>query len=71
MIMNDKNGIQEPSGSVTTKAEDKIVTDGRTTVKPAPNQQIQKRYMNLLVLIALEMSKEMGSELKRETTRDE
>jgi len=44
--MDDKNDIQEPSRSVTTKAEDKIVTDGRTTVKPLPNQQIQKRYMN-------------------------
>jgi len=44
--MNDKNDLQEPSGSVTTKAEDKIVTDGRTTVKPLLNQQIQKRYMN-------------------------
>jgi len=64
--MDDKNDIQEPAWS-----EDKIVTDGRTTVKPAPNQQIQKRYMNLLVLIALEMSKELRSELERETTRDE
>ena len=44
--MDYKNDKQEPSGSVTTKAEDKIVTDGRTTVKPLPNQQIQKRYMN-------------------------
>jgi hypothetical protein len=25
-------------GSVMTKAEDKIVTDGRTTVKPVSNQ---------------------------------
>ncbi|MGA9152148.1 MAG: PAC2 family protein [Candidatus Nitrosopolaris sp.] len=44
--MDDKNDIQEPAGSVTTKAEDKIVTDGRTAVKPLPNQHIQKRYMN-------------------------
>ena len=44
--MDYKNDKQEPSGSVTTKAEDKIVTDGRTTVKPLPNQQIRKRYMN-------------------------
>jgi hypothetical protein len=47
--MDDKNDIQEPAdsfGSVTTKAEDKVVTDGRITVKPVPNQQIQKRYMN-------------------------
>jgi uncharacterized protein len=47
--MDDKNDIQKPAdsfGSVMTKAEDKIVTDGRTTVKPVPNQQIQKRYMN-------------------------
>ena len=47
--MDYKNEIHEPadsSGSVTTKAEDKIVPDGRTTVKPLPNQQIQKRYIN-------------------------
>jgi hypothetical protein len=47
--MDDKNDIQEPAdsfGSVMTKAEDKVVTDGMTTVKSVPNQQIQKRYMN-------------------------
>jgi uncharacterized protein len=47
--MDDKNDIQKPAdsfGSVMTKSEDKIVTDGRTTVKPVPPQQIQKRYMN-------------------------
>ena len=47
--MDDKNDIQKSAdsfGSVMTKAEDKIVTDGRTTVKPVPKQQIQKRYMN-------------------------
>jgi uncharacterized protein len=44
--MDDKNDIQAPMGSVTKEAEDKVVTDGRTTVKPVPNQQIQKRYMN-------------------------
>jgi hypothetical protein len=39
--MDDKNDIQElPDSfwSVMTKAEDKIVTDGRTTVKPVSNQ---------------------------------
>jgi hypothetical protein len=30
--MNDKNDLQEPSESVTTKAEDKIVTDGYDTL---------------------------------------
>ena len=47
--MDDKTDIQEPAdsfGSVMTKAEDKIVTDGRTTVKPVPKRQIQKRYTN-------------------------
>ncbi|MGC2575374.1 MAG: hypothetical protein WA364_28035 [Candidatus Nitrosopolaris sp.] len=64
--MDAKNDIQEPAWS-----EDKIVTDGRTTCKACTKSTDTKRYMNLLVLIALEMSKEMGSELKRETTRDE
>jgi len=54
--MDDKNYIQEPSGSVTTKEEDRIVTDGRTTVKPLPNQQIRKRYMNSALSVFTQMT---------------
>ncbi|MGC2572547.1 MAG: hypothetical protein WA364_13630 [Candidatus Nitrosopolaris sp.] len=54
--MDYKNDKQKPSGSVTTKAEDKIVTDSRTTVKPLPNQQIRKRYMNSALSVFTQMT---------------
>ena len=51
--MSDRGDIKElPSSSepihtnIQTKIEDQLITDGKTTVRPVPNEQIQKRYKN-------------------------
>jgi uncharacterized protein len=45
--MNDRNDIKQlPSESISTKIEDQLVTDGKTTVRPIQNELIKKRYAN-------------------------
>jgi hypothetical protein len=68
--VNDKNYIQEPSGSITTKAEDKIVTDGRTTVKPVSNQQIMGSYDHEIRLFYDSTAKARATQLKFATIND-
>ena len=47
MTLKELPSSSEPiHTNIQTKIEDQLITDGKTTVRPVPNEQIQKRYKN-------------------------